>query len=433
MFHEPHYIAEWKPKPLRPRSYSSFHGLDEIADEVLSEISGAFGRKRKYKRQKQIASVTIIASLHGCVIEGRPLGISLDANNYKFHPQLHPPWWTYRTLSSVIRLLVEAEFVIKRTGYIDMDTGEGVITKLYASERLLELFDRYAPVGYEWASHQTLVLRNEHKQDIPYKSSSITLERQDFIDRLNRWLGMLVVELDGRRLGTEYIRIFSRGRWDKHGRFYNDLQNLPALERDRITINREKVKDIDYTSMHPRMAYVREGINPVVDTKGDYYAPVLMYLNVAGSTHYTGLRRAVKQMMSIMFNVRDEPEACQAFRDRIRKAKRGEHTDKKAKILEMELAMEAEGFDVDDLISAIEEIHLPISHYFCSDVGVNLMYEDSCIMTTILECCMAEGIPALPIHDSILVQERNADRSEQIMEQAFTEYYAQNGGSAPCA
>ena len=101
-------------------------------------------------------------------LEGRPLDVSLDAGRYKHKPQLHPEWWTYRTIEKAVELL-ESEatgFIIKRTGYNNPEDGVGFITKLYASDRLLGLFDKYAPISYDTRSHQTLVLRNDFKEDV---------------------------------------------------------------------------------------------------------------------------------------------------------------------------------------------------------------------------------------------------------------------------
>ena len=421
-FAEPEYIINWKPKFLRPRTYKSFHGLDEVVAEVLAEMS-SFGRTKRQLRQKERAVVAIIASMHGCVVEGRPLGIKLDSGKYKFMSQLYPEWWTYRTIKAVVDMLQEAEFVKKRKGFYNPETGEGRITKLYARDRLLNLFKIYAPVAYETESHQTLVLRDNFKEDITYTVNAFTHQKQRFITRLNEWLGGFIVMLDDRILGTEYISIHSRSNWKKHGRFYNDLQNLPPSERDRITINGEPVEDIDYTSLHPRMCYAREGIPPV-QVDGDYYLPILNHLGIYRCLScYSLLRMAVKRMVSIMINARDELEACNAFRDKVSKAKSRIHTPKKAKLLEMEQAMEAHNIDLDDLISAIEEVHHPIEHYFNSDAGVDLMFEDSNIMQSILEQCMARNTPALTVHDSIIVQKKHAREAERIMEEQFTNYY----------
>jgi hypothetical protein len=55
------------------------------------------------------------------------------------------------------------------------------------------------------------------------------------------------------------------------------------------------------------------------------------------------------------------------------------------------------------LAAAIRNRHAPIKHLFNTGIGLRLMFTESTILVRILLDLMAQGIPALPIHDGIMV------------------------------
>ena len=71
------------------------------------------------------------------------------------------------------------------------------------------------------------------------------------------------------------------------------------------------------------------------------------------------------------------------------------------------------------LIQAIRAKHSVISDMFGSDIGVRLMRIDSDLILRAVKRCLTEGIPVLPVHDSLIVPARLGDRAEEIMREAF--------------
>jgi hypothetical protein len=55
------------------------------------------------------------------------------------------------------------------------------------------------------------------------------------------------------------------------------------------------------------------------------------------------------------------------------------------------------------LLEALKTRHVPIASMLCSDAGMKLMHLDSKIMLAAVDRLIAQGIPSIPIHDSILV------------------------------
>ena len=76
----------------------------------------------------------------------------------------------------------------------------------------------------------------------------------------------------------------------------------------------------------------------------------------------------------------------------------------------------------DAAMAAIVSHHAPVSAYFHTGVGMELMFQESEILVSVLLALKDEGIVALPIHDSVLVPSSAAPRAKQIMESVFLEH-----------
>ena len=56
---------------------------------------------------------------------------------------------------------------------------------------------------------------------------------------------------------------------------------------------------------------------------------------------------------------------------------------------------------------------------FGKGVGYQLLLMESTILMGVLEVLFAEGITALPLHDSVLVDRHQAERAKEVMEGVF--------------
>jgi hypothetical protein len=154
--------------------------------------------------------------------------------------------------------------------------------------------------------------------------------------------------------GNSGRRIFSE-RWSLHGRLYLWPQNIPSAARAKL----------DYSAMHPMLAYNQIGVK------------------LDGCAYDIGAgfdRKEVKAGLIIAFNADDEDAAVKA----LARAKGIRH-DRCRQI-----------FD------AIRQRHKPIEGAFFSDKGVELMNIDAKIAMAVTTGLMAEGIPSIPVHDSII-------------------------------
>jgi hypothetical protein len=65
--------------------------------------------------------------------------------------------------------------------------------------------------------------------------------------------------------------------------------------------------------------------------------------------------------------------------------------------------------------------HPALARAWCKGLGLGLMFDDSRVLLAALNALMAQGVPALPIHDALLVQASKRDAAQHAMEQAARE------------
>ena len=196
------------------------------------------------------------------------------------------------------------------------------------------------------------------------------------------------------RLNRECLyRVFSRKSFDKGGRFYGPLyQSFPENTRRNLYINDEPTVELDFKAHHIRMLYHKKGRS----CEGDPYA------DCAGKKY----KKIFKTALLVSINARTERKAIRAIPEQLKK--KGISLD----------------YPLDQIIPTIKKAHPDISEYLCSDMGIALQNKDSRIMNNILMRLLDQNILGLPIHDSIIVQERH----EQVLREIMLEEYKKEMG-----
>jgi hypothetical protein len=195
-------------------------------------------------------------------------------------------------------------------------------------------------------------------------------------------------QMGGRRVFTSDAK--------HHGRFYCPAQNIPGSARLMSTINGEQVIELDFCSMHVSLAYARCG------GKMDGYP-----YEIPGFTRKQG-----KLGLLTAFNATTPQTAIAALTDG--RAGRQVVTSRK---------------EAARLIEALKTRHAPIASMFCSDAGMKLMNLDSKIMLAAVDRLIAQGIPSIPIHDSILLQAQHEGEAREALNFAW---YTQNPSTTLC-
>jgi hypothetical protein len=197
-------------------------------------------------------------------------------------------------------------------------------------------------------------------------------------------------------------------RFDQSGRLFGGFWlQLKSARRQGIRINGEPVADLDFGSMFTRLAYGRLGAKP---PRGDLYA-------VAGAEGY---RSGIKLAMNTFL-----------FDTHMRRSKWpkemgvGVGTDVDA----LDPSSPAAAFDhrlpagwtVGRTRKAILKRHPKLGAAWGRGLGHELMFDESRVLLLALDRLMDKGVPALPMHDGLLVQRSKKRVARAVMAKAARE------------
>lgn len=182
-------------------------------------------------------------------------------------------------------------------------------------------------------------------------------------------------------------------------------QNLSQEERHTITINGESTVELDFKALHISMLYAIMGIQ-IREDPYTYFS--------------TEMRSLYKTLMLRLLNARSIRGTLQSIERTLWTLKRKPFIlSKEMKILN---AVEKFKPNWNKLVSELMEHHKPIRRFFGSDCGVYLQRLDGEMMLHILSVLAQEGIPALPVHDSVIVPRHAQNRTAEVMQTTYRHY-----------
>ena len=184
------------------------------------------------------------------------------------------------------------------------------------------------------------------------------------------------------------VRIFSRSRFDLHGRYYGWWQGLPKDRRADLLINNEFTVEPDFHWLHPTLLYAMCGHAIAHDPYTTGYWP----------------RAAGKLAFNTAVNAKTTSEAIGGLLKK--RHETGDDGEPVWKYGERQTAR---------ILEAIKEANPRIAHMFGSDAGVRLMAIDSGMAGRVMKGCRKAGIPCLPVHDSFRVPVRHEGTVTGIM------------------
>jgi len=182
-------------------------------------------------------------------------------------------------------------------------------------------------------------------------------------------------------------RIFNQSSMKKGGRIYTDLQNINKRMRPEIRIDGGETKELDYKNYHIRMLYNKNGQNPLTDL---YYSE-------------NWERALLKRSFTIAINSNSRGQAVLALQKHI-----------KAKYDPL--------IDANDVLRWLESNHRGVVPFFYKEVGLDLMYEDSCMASLVIDHFLSKNEPILPIHDSFCVRDYLEPELRSIMEDTYKKH-----------
>ena len=356
--------------------------------------------------------------------------------------------------------LYETGLIGFRRGY---NTGRSVISRIWATNKLIEMFEnaRFGEfdIGYsenretvllndtfeteeevtvedEFGFDDTEIIQTKKKEFVDYNSTLETDRMSELVRDYNAVLEKSFIDIgdleiprikvgdrNSKRKDEEgndiylpvYVnlthhskftrRIFNNGSFKQGGRWYGGWwQRLNSKLREDILIDGTRTVEIDFSGLHPNLAYTRQGL----DYDGaDPYNIRIEAFDELGINDPKISREVIKLMMLLGLNATDEEILFKAFRDNFNYSFLGafdfSFTNKQ----------------LSKILTNIKEHHSPIADQFATGAGIDLMYMDSQIVEQIINIFTVQEEPILTVHDSFIVKFKQQDLLNACMKEAF--------------
>ena len=309
--------------------------------------------------------------------------------------------------------------------------GSGFVSRIWAKPKLISMFERSALNKFMIYSHydrEMLVLRDEDKNDINYADTDETESQRLVVQQYNDILERTFIDIgsaNSPRLEIEknkgsksqdkphYVhilhkekfthRVFNNSSWEEGGRFYGGFwQRIGQDYREQILINNEETVELDFSSLHPVLAYVQAGVDYWKEHDIGPYD-----ISVNGIEDAKVSREVIKKLFLLALNAKDQTTLFKAFRS--------EFDYSLLDGLEYSFTDDALGA----ILDSIKARHTKIADQIATGAGTVLMNLDSRIVEFVVRRFLDNNSVVLSVHDSFIVIERHRDRLLAAMKDAW--------------
>lgn len=395
----------------------------KIPEEILSKLDTLY--PTEYEGVRHCIGLLIVNLLE--------YGEVAYSRNKNFYTKNKTKNYTYANMLNALRIALDAGYAVAvQTGYSGSGTKPGTSSTLKAGLRLAE-FGRPQKMEIDvellplLSIDEKPIFEREELEIVRARNAEANPELRALIDRLGRvydealelnrnyWNKMII---DTGNIVTKQkcfshvglTRIFKDGgvgRWYQKGEM--SFQQLPKEDRAKLLLNGEKVTEIDYSAMHPHILYAWEG----KQCPGDFYEDIVKRCGCS--------RFIAKAVTLIAINARSYVSLVGAINNN---KKEQERANINKIIPEPILYDEIKNFRLTpkEVVKAIKEAHPIIEKYVYGASANKLMLVESDIMTSVLLELMELNIPALPVHDSVVVPSRYEDTARRIMQDSYREH-----------
>jgi hypothetical protein len=436
--------------------YSKFlNPYIKIPKSISSKVENLYGsQKKKVRHCIKLIITNLIAQ-----------GVIAYSKRTNFYTKQHTRYYTYAAVSRAVDILEGEKYLKVKRGSRDITFSKGISSRLYPREKITKVFDlerldveidlkalplfeidkkpiyskkdlksvnaRYASINHtNESSHTSLMVcsseqTNTTTNKLAYSSPYDTFYTQSEV--LNReYFNKMVLDMGTLSFSKKYLtgvgltRIFSSddecGRWYQKGGY--SYQQLSEDERRRILLNGYEVVELDYSAMHPHILYAWEG----TQCPHNFYEMIATALCL-GYDDYT---KFIVKRVSLMSINADSPKTLSRAinKDKKDELHANETREKEGRQQRPILYDEMTRFHLDyiKIVAAFQNIHPKISKYIYSNSANRLMLEESKILTTVLFELKQNGIPALPLHDSVIVPIQHKDITEKTMVDCYKKH-----------
>lgn len=247
----------------------------------------------------------------------------------------------------------------------------------------------------------------------------------------------------GRVLNTRQFASFS-GSFDKGGRIYTKERGHQSLRKhDRASIrfdgpydaqgehlgrfHSELACDVDFGCCHPIMLFHLCGVP--IDPRTDIYWLWDQQYDCSNTDH-VARRELMKKLVNTSLNarsrsrdtatrIRNAIKACERQASQFTRQGRLKHGKRAEKAAAVREWLETTGLSFEALMNQLTLRQPALVDHFCTDIGVTLQRIDSHIALLVLHEFARIGVPALSMHDALIVPESYGEQLRIEMALAY--------------
>ena len=377
--------------------------LQDLSAGIISELLDALTKGSRPPRRDLVLNVTdivpsILANLL-VLLKDRPQGSRLVVPMRKSKATRYDRRGFHK-FPAIVTVMIEAGYIIKHDAIYKIKR-----TTIEPTAKLKALLMRpevslahvESVAGEETIQLATrpderwLYGRKQPNEHLDYVDSSLSYNLRKEMTEVNSFLNNFSIILEGQpQVPTQLIRLFLiRSKTDPqnfnlHGRLYGGFWiNLKATKRHLIRIDGEPVVDLDFESMFPRLAYHHAGKEA---PQGDLYA-------ISGlEAHRDGVKAGLSALLSRSSDMVRLPPKTKSLLP--------------------------EGWTASKFTEAIALHHPHLVSLFGKDLGLDFMFTESQILLAAMDELRRQGIPALPMHDGMMVPVSKSDLAIEAMRKA---------------
>ena len=413
-------------------NYDYCLSFSSYLEALLSDFKLWQNSKRFHKKKYYVAFDMLLANLLNAHYREAQLLISRD-NTHRVYRALNPDRISNKTLKVCCDYLAEKNLIALLIGKANAH-DKNASWCIPLMPLVAELEKNKARVLLRGNAHLAIVRDKDDNPISPFTNRNKAFELARLAAPVKRhyqtWLEHTAT-LDGNYLLPWLRRLFNLNM-EHGGRFYANYQNLPFAIRDQILIDGERTIERDYKAIHFYILYALEGLQFIGDPyrikdhehlRSAFKALCLKLVNIENLSAFkaciTKSGNPALQQLNSAYKARRE--VYESYRALGLKATE----PRKPKALEGFIEGLPVGSKGEELLSLLLERHKPVAHHFGTDkIGLKLQRLDSEIMANALD--RLEGIPCLPVHDSIRCKVSDCEAIDSAMKAAFKEVMGQS-------
>ena len=385
-------------------------GMDELTQRIQTNTN-----KRIYKTTR-LQMNCLLANLFFNYEQASNLwAVVSRAHDAALIKKYNPMRLNNETVSGLCDALADIQLLEKEIGYRETSKGkkDGCLTRIRATESLINLLKQHGwghNILHYHPNTTPVVLKvkpdgKKTSKPVDYQDNEMTRASCELLWDYHHFLRqreiLLPTALGDMVPDLIFMRqIFSNNSWAEGGRLFGGAyQQLSEEERERITIDGERVVEVDIASCHATMAFAEAGIDWHRNSNQDIYQ----------RDHLSKWpRNVIKRAFNIAINAENEKKATSALT----------HADNKEAWFCNQKDLKTPGWQR-ILLDEIKDAFPEIKHLLFKRRGMHYMWQEGEIGLRIIEDCMKRGIPVLTLHDSFIALKQHEATLRAIISDAF--------------